>query len=182
MRDGGLFLKTLRGLQPIGVLLRGIAGSLVDPLELDPAGIGVAGLLAAARDHVRILNSPGSGLAEAPALAAFLPDLATRLLDQELSLPSVPTLWLGNAAARASVLRDPDKWSLRPALDGVPPPLPLATMADANRQTLLDQMRAEPWRFAASAKLTPSVAPCLDAEGAGAASRSGPHVPGPRPG
>ena len=165
VRDGGLFLKTLRGLQPIGVLLRGIAGSLVDPLELDPAGIGVAGLLAAARDHVRILNSPGSGLAEAPALAAFLPDLATRLLDQELSLPSVPTLWLGNAAARASVLRDPDKWSLRSAHDGIPPPLPLATMADANRQTLLDQMRAEPWRFAASAKLTPSVAPCLDAEG-----------------
>ncbi len=87
----------------------------------------MAGLLAAARDHVRILNSPGSGLAEAPALAAFLPDLATRLLGQPLSLPSVPTLWLGNAAARASVLRDPDKWSLRPALDGVPPPLPLAT-------------------------------------------------------
>ena len=27
VRDGGLFLKTLRGLQPIGVLLRGIAAA-----------------------------------------------------------------------------------------------------------------------------------------------------------
>ena len=144
------------------MLLRGIAGGQVDPLELDPDGIGVAGLLAAARDHVRILNSPGSGLVEAPALAAFLPDLATRLLGQPLSLPSVPTLWLGNAAARASVLRNPDEWSLRPALDGAAPPVPLA---DANQRTLLDRMQDEPWRFAASAMVTPSVAPCLGAEG-----------------
>jgi uncharacterized circularly permuted ATP-grasp superfamily protein/uncharacterized alpha-E superfamily protein len=161
VRDGGVFLKTLRGLQPIGVLLRGIAGSQVDPLELDPDGIGVAGLLAAARDHVRILNSPGSGLVEAPALAAFLPDLAARLLGQPLSLPSVPTLWLGNAAAFASVLHNPDKWRLRPALDGAAPLVPLA---DANQRALLARMRDEPWRFAATALVTPSVAPCLGTE------------------
>ena len=52
VRDGGLFLKTLRGLQRIGVLLRGIDGRLVDPLELEPDGNGVSGLLAAARDDV----------------------------------------------------------------------------------------------------------------------------------
>ena len=52
------------------------------------------------------LNSPGSSLVEAPALAAFLPDLATRLLGEKLALPSVPTVWLGDSAARASVLRE----------------------------------------------------------------------------
>ncbi len=98
VRDGGLFLKTLRGLQPIGVLLRGIPGRSVDPLELSPDGMGVPGLLAAARDHVRIVNNPGSGLAEAPALAAFLPTLAPRLLDEPLALPSVATKWLDDAA------------------------------------------------------------------------------------
>ena len=83
VRDGGLFLKTLRGLQPIGVLLRGIDGRLIDPLELEPDGVGAPGLLAAARDHVRVLNSPGSSLVEAPALAAFLPNLATPASRQE---------------------------------------------------------------------------------------------------
>ncbi len=110
-------------------------------------------------------TAPDSGLVEAPALAAFLPELSKRLLDQELALPSVPTLWLGNAAARASVLRDPDEWCLRAAFDSIPPPLPLATMAAAKRQTLLDRMQAEPWRFAATARVAPSVAPCLDGDG-----------------
>ncbi len=73
------------------MLLRGTDGGSVDPLELEPDGVGVPGLLAAARDHVRIVNNPGSGLAEAPALAAFLPELARQLLREDLALPSVPT-------------------------------------------------------------------------------------------
>jgi uncharacterized circularly permuted ATP-grasp superfamily protein/uncharacterized alpha-E superfamily protein len=154
VRDGGLFLKTLRGLQPISVLLRGVDGRSVDPLELEPNGVGVPGLLAAARDHVRVINNPGCGLAEAPALAAFLPALARLMLGEELVLPSLPTVWLGDAAACASVLRDPSAWRLRPTLDGTPP------MAAA----LPDRVASAPWRFAASALIEPSVAPCLDGD------------------
>ncbi len=110
VRDGALFLKTLRGLQPIGVLLRGIGGRSVDPLELEADGHGVPGLLAAARGKVRIVNAPGSGLAEAPALAAFLPALARRLLGEDLALPSIPTVWLGDAAVRPSVPDSPAEW------------------------------------------------------------------------
>ncbi len=161
VRDGGLFLKTLRGLQPISVLLRGVDGRSVDPLELEPDGLGVPGLFAAARDHVRIVNSPGSGLAEAPALAAFLPDLARRLLGEDLALPSAPTVWLGDGAACETVLRNPTDWRLRPAFEGAVPAGALAT-AETNRRALLDRVAAAPWRFAASAVLTPSVAPCLD--------------------
>ena len=165
VRDGGLFLKTLRGLQPIGVLLRGIDGRLIDPLELEPDGVGAPGLLAAARDHVRVLNSPGSSLVEAPALAAFLPDLATRLLGKKLALPSVPTVWLGDSAARATVLRNTAQWCLRSALVTDQPPVPLATMAEPDRRALLDRVAAAPWRYAASAMVTPSVAPCFGGEG-----------------
>ena len=164
VRDGGLFLKTLRGLQPISVLLRGVDGRSVDPLELEPDGLGVPGLFAAARDHVRIVNSPGSGLAEAPALAAFLPALARRLLGEDLALPSVPTVWLGDGAACETVLararptggfvRRSKVLSRRCAL----------ATAETNRRALLDRVAAAPWRFAASAVLTPSVAPCLDGD------------------
>jgi uncharacterized circularly permuted ATP-grasp superfamily protein/uncharacterized alpha-E superfamily protein len=165
VRDGGLFLKTLRGLQPIGVLLRGIAGEGVDPLELAPDGTGVPGLLAAARDRVRVINGPGSALVEAPALAAFLPDLAIRLLGEKLALPSVPTAWLGNSAVREAVLRTQMAWRVSPALEGGQPPVPLAAMAAAKRSELLARVEAAPWRFAASTVLKPSMAPCLDGDG-----------------
>jgi uncharacterized circularly permuted ATP-grasp superfamily protein/uncharacterized alpha-E superfamily protein len=164
VRDGGLFLKTLRGLQPISVLLRGVDGRSVDPLELEPDGLGVSGLFAAARSHVRIVNSPGSSVAEAPALAAFLPDLARRLLGEDLALPSVPTVWLGDAAARETVMRAPTDWRFRPAFEGAVPAVALAATAAMNRRALLDRVTAAPWRFAASAILMPSVAPCLDTD------------------
>ncbi|HWT10083.1 MAG TPA: circularly permuted type 2 ATP-grasp protein, partial [Roseomonas sp.] len=97
VRGGVLYLKTLQGLQRVDVLLSRVEGAALDPLETSAAGTsGVPGLLDAARNGaVRILNAPGSALAEAPALAAFLPALARRLLDAPLALPSVETLWLG---------------------------------------------------------------------------------------
>ena len=182
MRDGGLFLKTLRGLQPIGVLLRGVDGRSVDPLELEPDGIGVPGLLAAARDHVRIVNSPGSGLAEAPALAAFLPDLATTAARRgRLRLPSVPTVWLGDAAARASVLRSPTDWRLRPAFDGASPPVPLAAMTETNRRGAARPGRRRTLAFRGERDRRALGGAVPRRRWAGAASRAGPHVPGPRP-
>jgi uncharacterized circularly permuted ATP-grasp superfamily protein/uncharacterized alpha-E superfamily protein len=115
VREGGLFLKTLRGLQPISVLLRGIPGSAVDPLELAPDSAGVPGLLAAVRDGVHIVNSPGSELVEAPALAAFLPGLARLLLGEGLALQSVSTRWLGGDPAFARETVPP---SMAPCLEG----------------------------------------------------------------
>jgi uncharacterized circularly permuted ATP-grasp superfamily protein/uncharacterized alpha-E superfamily protein len=164
VRDGRLFLKTLRGLQPIEVLLRGVPGGSVDPLELEPGATGVPGLLAAARDHVAILNNPGSTLVEAPALAAFLPQLAPRLLGQTLALPSVETLWLDDAAVRTRVLANPADWCLRPALDAAVPPVALGTVGEAKQREWAARVEATPWRFAASARVSPSVAPSLEGE------------------
>jgi uncharacterized circularly permuted ATP-grasp superfamily protein/uncharacterized alpha-E superfamily protein len=164
VREGGLFLKTLRGLQPIGLLLRGVDGGSADPLELEANGTGVAGLLAASRDSVRIVNDAGAGLAETPALAYFLPRLAPLLLDERLSLPSVPTVWLGDAAERAAVLADPAGWRLGSAIDPALPTVPLAGLADAERRAEFDRIAAAPWRFAATRMLAPSVAPCLDGD------------------
>lgn len=90
-RDGRVFLKTLKGLMPIDVILRGIEGRLVDPLELAPDSLlGVAGLLDAARTGgVRIVNDPGSDVAASPAIAAALPRLAERLFGEPLALPAL---------------------------------------------------------------------------------------------
>lgn len=153
-RSGALFLKTLKGLQQVDVLVRRVDGRLVDPLELEGAGLsGVPGLLDAARSGaLHIVNDPGSGAAEAPALAAFLPALAARLLGEPLQLPSVPTLWLGDAAARARLAAEPERWRIRPALDGE-----AATAAPG-----AEALALRPWAWAASERLAPSVAPCLE--------------------
>jgi uncharacterized circularly permuted ATP-grasp superfamily protein/uncharacterized alpha-E superfamily protein len=167
VRGGIVYLKTLRGLQQVDVLLRRVDGRMIDPLELDHGSLlGVSGLLDAARTgSVRISNDPGSGLAEAPALAAFLPALCMRLLEERLLLQSVPTMWMGEQRARAVVQQDPGKWLIRPATDGGSHGLSPATMLPADRAALMQKIEARPWEWAATASIPPSVAPCLDASG-----------------
>lgn len=153
VRAGTLHLKTLQGLQRVDVLLSRIEGALLDPLDSAEAGTGgVPGLLDAARHGaVRILNAPGAALAETPALAAFLPALARRLLGEELLLPSVETLWLGDPAARARLAQEAG-WLLRSATDG-------AAAAPATPEAFA--AHPQPGAFAATRLPTPSVVPCV---------------------
>ena len=162
VRGGAVFLKTLKGLQPVDVLLRRTDAQLLDPLELDAAShMGVPGLMDAARaGTVRISNDPGAGVMEAPAFAAWLPALAMRLLGEPLKIASVPTLWLGEAEARERVWRDPERWLIRDATNGRTPSVELARLTPGARRILLDDIAREPWRFAAIAAMAPSVAPC----------------------
>ena len=92
VRHGALYLKTLRGLQQIDVLLRQVHGRLMDPLELDASSaIGVPGLLDAAREgSVRIVNQPGSSVLEDRDIRAALPDLCQRLLGAPLLMDNLP--------------------------------------------------------------------------------------------
>ena len=165
LRNGQVFLKTLRGLQRIGVLLRRKDGNQVDSLEL-ASGAGVPGLLGAIRDGaVRMVNDPGSAMTEAPALAAFLPQLARRLLGTDLMLPSQATLWLGEGAAERTVLRDLEGWLIRPATDGDAPPVVPMMLSPDERAALAARIAADPAAFAATVAPNPSVAPCAGEHG-----------------
>jgi uncharacterized circularly permuted ATP-grasp superfamily protein/uncharacterized alpha-E superfamily protein len=165
LRNGQVFLKTLRGLQRIGVLMRRKEGHRVDSLELS-SGTGVPGLLDAMRSgSVRMVNDPGTALAEAPALAAFLPTLARRLLGQDLQLASQATLWLGEGAMVRTVLRDLDGWLIRKATDGNSAPVVPMLLSTAEREALAARIEANPAGYAASVAPTPSVAPCAGEHG-----------------
>ncbi|GGI98689.1 circularly permuted type 2 ATP-grasp protein [Neoroseomonas lacus] len=159
VRGGRLFLKTLQGLQRVDVLLSRVDGAALDPLEMTGSGTaGVPGLLDAARSGVvRILNAPGAALAEAPALAAFLPALSRRLLGEALELPSVETIWLGEPGAAERVARE-SGWLLRRATDGAMP-----AAAEAAAAALA--ARAAPATYAAARVPPPSLVPCVAAEG-----------------
>jgi uncharacterized circularly permuted ATP-grasp superfamily protein/uncharacterized alpha-E superfamily protein len=167
VRGGGVFLKTLRGLQRVDVLLRRVEGRLIDPLELDVGGgAGVTGLMDAMRSgQVRIVNDPGSGVLQAPALAAFLPRLAEHLLGEKLLLPSVPTYWLGQPDCHQKLDQNFENWLIRPATDGLVPAVRPRTLPEPERAALRARIAAAPDHYAASAWIAPSVAPCAAPQG-----------------
>jgi len=169
VRSGILYLKTLRGLQQLDVLLRRVPGGTLDALEL-PSGpspsSGVTGLLDAARHGaVQILNHPGAAVIEAPAFAAFLPALCRRLLGETLSLATVPALWLADEGARRTVCQDFRRWSVRSALDPTAPDVALAGLSPNARLELERAMDARTWEFTASTPVPPSLAPCHGPDG-----------------
>ncbi len=168
VRDGALWVKTLRGLRPIQVLLRRQRGGAIDQLELaGDTECGTPGLLSAWRDGaVQLLNSPGAGWAEAPGLAALLPALCRTLTGGELALRGIATLWLGDPASRAAVDADLLNHCILSATDRRAAVLCPAGMTLAERHALQARIAARPWAFAAIASPLPSLAPCLGRDGA----------------
>ncbi|RFU48991.1 circularly permuted type 2 ATP-grasp protein [Paraburkholderia sp. DHOC27] len=127
VRDDMLYLKTLAGLERVHVVLRRLDDAFCDPVELRAdSSIGVPGLLQVMRaGNVIVSNVPGSGFVESPALHGFLPGIAEALLDEDLVLPSVPTWWCGEDAAREHAFRRLDEALLvptwpTPERDGAP--------------------------------------------------------------
>jgi uncharacterized circularly permuted ATP-grasp superfamily protein/uncharacterized alpha-E superfamily protein len=175
VRDGRLWLKTLRGLRPVHVLVRRQRGGALDPLELPCEGArGTPGLMTALRrGAVQVLNHPGSGYGEAAGLAAFLPSLARVLTDRELLLDSQPCLWLGDPHALARVAEAPAAWQILPATAadwgparaGEHAATRAAAAATASFQgdfTLMQaEIRERPWAYAAIAPPLASIAPCV---------------------
>ena len=166
-RGGAIYLKTLKGLQRVDVLLARMDARMLDPLELDAGSlIGIPGLMDAARSgSIKVSNDPGVGAMEAPALAAWLPALAMRLLGEPLKIASVPTMWLGETRARETVWRNPEQWLIRGATDGRSAAIEPARLTSDERAILLNDIALEPWRFAATTALSPSVAPCAGPNG-----------------
>jgi uncharacterized circularly permuted ATP-grasp superfamily protein/uncharacterized alpha-E superfamily protein len=105
VRDDGVFVRTVSGLQRAEVLLRRLDADFSDPLELNAGSrLGVPGLVQAVRDgKVVVANALGAGLVEARALLAFLPALAPAVLGADLAIPNVATWWLGRADMRAEM-------------------------------------------------------------------------------
>jgi uncharacterized circularly permuted ATP-grasp superfamily protein/uncharacterized alpha-E superfamily protein len=122
VRDQRLYLNTLRGLEPVHGLIKRLDDQFLDPLELRAdSTLGVPGLLQAIRaGHVLVANAPGSAFLESPALLGFLPALSEALLGEPLQLPSLPTWWCGERAAReeaqhrlgSSVIKPTFPWGL----------------------------------------------------------------------
>jgi uncharacterized circularly permuted ATP-grasp superfamily protein/uncharacterized alpha-E superfamily protein len=117
VRGDTVYLKTLRGLKRVHVILRRQDDDYCDPLELrGDSALGIPGLLNVVRtERVVIANALGSGLLGSVALMGFLPAICRRLLGEELAMPSVGTWWCGEKPALDYVKENFDDLVIKPA-------------------------------------------------------------------
>ncbi|MES2424838.1 MAG: circularly permuted type 2 ATP-grasp protein, partial [Pseudomonadota bacterium] len=106
VRDQRVYLKTLRGLEPVHGLLKRLDDPFLDPVELRAdSRLGVPGLLQAVRaGNVLVANAPGAGFLESAALLGFMPALSRHFGCESLLLPALPTWWCGERAAMEQAL------------------------------------------------------------------------------
>jgi uncharacterized circularly permuted ATP-grasp superfamily protein/uncharacterized alpha-E superfamily protein len=164
-------LKTLHGLMPVDLIVRCVAGAVADPLELDSTGFaGPVGLLQAVRRHPDfVANALGSALAENRGLSAYLPNLAQKVLGEELAIPDGPRWWLGDPTNRGYVLDNLEKVVIRPAHEGTARPgraipgIDPVRLQPAELDTLLQEIEIRGANLVAEAKVgfgtTPSLTP-----------------------
>ena len=105
-RNGYLWMKSLKGLKQVDVVLRRVDDLYADPLELrEDSQLGVPGLLDAVRQqHVSIINPIGSRVLENPGLIPFIPGIARYFLNEDLLMPQVASWWCGQYRERKYVL------------------------------------------------------------------------------
>ncbi len=116
VREDRLFLKTVRGLEPVHAVLRRLDDGFCDPLELRPDSmLGVPGLLQAVRaGNVLLANALGAGFLESPAVQGFLPKLCEALRGEPLQMPSLPTWWCGEPGVCEAPLQRLQEWVVKP--------------------------------------------------------------------
>jgi uncharacterized circularly permuted ATP-grasp superfamily protein/uncharacterized alpha-E superfamily protein len=164
VRDNRVYLKVLGELQPVDVILRRLDDDYCDPLELRPDSfLGVPGLVQAVHaGNVAVANALGTGVLETTAFLAFLPSLCRFYLGEDLLLPSVPTWWCGDPAARDYVLSHLHEMVIKPALAGVRmEPIFGDELTRAQSEQLAARIRARPHEFVGEERLALSTAPVL---------------------
>ncbi len=113
--DGYVWLKTIKGLEKVDVLIRRVDDVFCDPLEFrSDSHLGVVGLMEAVRQRkVLVINPLGCRVLENPGLMAFLPKICKQLLGEDLAIPSVATWWCGQPLELSYVLEHMESLVIR---------------------------------------------------------------------
>ena len=168
VQDGHVWLRAMRQLEPVDVILRRVDDHFCDPLEQYAASrLGVPGLTEAVRrGTVAVVNTLGSSVLENPGLNAYLPGIARHYLGRELDLPSVETWWCGDPIQCQHVLAHLDRLVIRPIYrEAGSRPLFGALLSSIERATLAARIQARPHGFVGLEQLTFSSVPALTPNG-----------------
>lgn len=116
VRDDKVWIKTLKSLVQVDVILRRVDDAFVDPLELrGDSFLGVAGLLdVVRRQNVTIINPIGGGVLENPGLIPFMNSISKFFLNEDLKLPQIASWWCGQKKERDFVLNNLKRFVVKP--------------------------------------------------------------------
>ena len=119
VRDERVWLKTLKGLEPVDVILRRLDDDFLDPLELRAdSALGIPGLLQAYRaGNVVLANAPGTGFLESAAILGFLPKICKAVMGQTLAIPSIASWWCGERSALRTLMPQLNDYVLKPTFN-----------------------------------------------------------------
>lgn len=119
VRDGRVFLKTIRGLEQIDVIYRRLESASIDPVAIPQSEFnGVPGLVNCARKGtVKIVNALGSGVADNRAMLRYSDRLISYYLRQKPILRTVPTYNMSDRDQAAYFLQHEKQMLLKPIQD-----------------------------------------------------------------
>lgn len=170
IRNDRVYLKTISGLQRVHVIYRRVHESSLDPLEGSSGSAdGVPGIMRAVRaGTVAIINPPGTGIAETPALMPFLPAISRHFFNEDLAIPSIDTIWGGEEPDLINQL--PEQASLLKTAFGPRrnAPILLNRLNAEEQKSISDQVKADPSAFVLQREMDFSSSPVwtgLEAEG-----------------
>jgi uncharacterized circularly permuted ATP-grasp superfamily protein len=114
--DHKLYMKTVHGPRRIDVLYRRVDDDFLDPVVFRPDSmLGVAGLTAVLRaGNATLANAIGTGVADDKGVFAYTPAMIRYYLNEEPLLPIVETYLLRDFEVRQTVLRDLDRYVVKP--------------------------------------------------------------------
>lgn len=118
VRDSRVFLRTIRGLEPVDVIYRRVESSSLDPIAAPAStGWGVPGLINVWRKgNVSIVNAPGVGVADNRALLRHDESIINYYLQQGPILKSVETYNLADPDQR-NYVADGGDFQIKPVQD-----------------------------------------------------------------
>lgn len=162
VRNGKLWLKSLKELKQVDVIYRRVDDVFVDPLELrEDSYLGVAGLLNVVRNkNVSIINPVGVGIIENSGLIPFMPAIAEYFLKEPLILPQIATWWCGQEKELKLVLDNLSKLVIKRIDRSNRESIVFAEFLNAKElQTLKERILKRPHLFVAQEKIRFSTIP-----------------------
>ncbi|MGJ4751411.1 circularly permuted type 2 ATP-grasp protein [Leptospira kmetyi] len=167
VRNNFVFIKTVEGLQQVDVIFRRVVDSYMDPLELKGDSLlGVPGILNVIREgNVRVANPIGSGFLENRAIHPFLSSLCRYYLSEDLILPNVRTLWMGNPESMKEVFDRPDRFVFKRAVrDPLEPGVFLSSLPKNEIEEIRKKTILHPEKYVAQEIVSGSTCPVLSGD------------------
>ncbi|MCB4797512.1 circularly permuted type 2 ATP-grasp protein [Neotamlana laminarinivorans] len=162
VRNGKLWMKTLKELRQIDVILKRVDDVFLDPLELrEDSYLGVAGLLDIIRNkQVAVVNPIGSGVLENSGLIPFMNQICNYFFDEDLILPQIASWWCGQKKELNYVLSHLNELVVKRIDRSNRENIFFCEFLNEKELTKLrEEILAAPYKFVAQAKISFSTAP-----------------------